>query len=121
MSLGDKLDPKPLVQQLIDKTAAGKLNWEPTADRKTFIASLAGKMSFRIQMISVTDVDTFGQPDVVDIPLLEMLDEKGKVLWGIRGAEVPRSTLESLYELARRVGNRLDERLEQALAALSHL
>jgi hypothetical protein len=51
MSLSDKLDPKPLIQQLIEKTAAGKLNWEPTADRRTFIASLAGKMSFRIQMI----------------------------------------------------------------------
>ena len=121
MNPANKLDPQPLVQQLLEKTAAGKLDWEPTADRRTFVASLAGKMSFRISMISVTDIGDFGQPETVDVPLLETLDEKGKRLWDIRRSDVPGAALSNLYDAARRVGNRLDERLEQALSALSDL
>ena len=121
MSLDSKLDPTPLVQQLIEKTITGKLTWEPTADRQIFIASLAGKMSFRIHLNSFTDVDSFGQPERVEVPLLDMLDEKGKVLWDIRHFDVTGRLLLDLYYAARRAGNRLDDRLDQALSALDHL
>lgn len=116
-----KVDFAPLVHELIGKTMAGKLTWEPTADRQSFVVSVAGKTLFRLRLVSVTDWGEFGQPETTEVPRLDMLDEKGRVIWDIHQNDVPPGELQALYDMARRIGNRVDERLAGALEALGSL
>ena len=117
----DKLDVAPLVARLLEKSRAGKLSWEPTADRRAFVTSVAGEMTFKLYLVTVTDIGDFGQPDTVDVPRLDMLDEKGKVLWDIGHKDVKGPVLTELYETARRIANRLDERVTTVISALDKL
>lgn len=117
----DKLDAAPLVARLLEKSRAGKLSWDPTADRRAFVTSVAGEMTFKVYLVTVTDVGEFGQPDTFDVPRVDMLDEKGKVLWDIGQKDVKGTALKELYETARRIANRLDERVTSAMSALDKL
>jgi len=116
-----KLDPVPLVKRLIEKSKAGKLDWAPTADRQQFVTSVGGDTSFRIRLVSVTDINEWGQPDNVDVPRLDMLDEKGHMLWQVYSADIPGRALRELFEIARQIGNRLDDRVAGAISALDKL
>ena len=118
----DKLDAAPLVTRLLEKSLNSKVDWKPTADRQAFVTSVGGgELSFKISLVSTTDIDDFGQPESVEVPRLDMLDEKGKVLWYIHTGDVPGGKLHHLYDAARRIGNRLDERLASAMSALDKL
>jgi len=105
------LDPVPLVERLLDKSRGGRLKWEPTADAKAFVASIGGEATFRIRLVEVEDIDDHGRTITVEDPRLDMLDEKGCLLWDIRNVEG--GALSRLYEVARRIGNRLDEMSER--------
>lgn len=117
------LDPAPLVQELVEKSKSGKLKWEATADRRAFVVSVGGNTTFRIRLVESTDVDEFGQPQSVQIPVLIMLDEKGNTLWEIRSRDVKAKGpgLYDLFSMARRIGNKLDERIGSAISALRQL
>lgn len=116
-----KLDAAPLVQRLIEKSNAGKLDWEPTANRKQFVTSVGGDTSFNIRMVTVTDIDYYGQPETIEVPRLDMLDQDGSLLWQVQGRDVPEGQLKELFEIARRIGNRLDSRVDGAINALDEL
>jgi len=116
-----KLDASPLVKRLIEKSKAGKLDWESTADRQQFVTSVGGDTSFRIRMVNVTDMDDYGNPETVEVPRLDMLDQKGNLLWQLQGRDVPTGELRELFEIARRIGNRLDERVAGAIEALDKM
>jgi len=117
------LDPAPLVQELVEKSKSGKLKWEPTADRRAFVVSVGGNTTFRIRLVDTTDIGDFGQPETVQVPVLFMLDEKGNTLWEIRSGDVKGKGpgLSELFSIARRIGNKLDERLGSAISALRQL
>lgn len=117
------LDPTPLVQELIEQSKSGKLKWAATADRLAFVVSVAGNTTFRLKLVEATDVGEFGQPETVHIPVLVMLDEKGNTLWEIRSGDVKGKGpgLSELFSIARRIGNKLDERLGSAISALRQL
>jgi hypothetical protein len=118
------LDPTPLVERLVEKTKAHKLNWEPTADRKAFVVSVGGDTTFRITLTTGTDVDMFGQPESIDVPKLVMLDARGSALWEVYPHNLPpgsRGVLQELFDRARRIGNKLDERIGNALRSLETL
>jgi hypothetical protein len=117
----NKLDAAPLVQGLIAKSIAGKLDWQPTADRRAFVVSVGGDTTFKILRVTATDLNEYGQPEEVEIPELHILDAKGQVLWEVPPGDVPVRQLDYLYETARRIGNRLDERLSKALDDLERL
>ena len=116
-----KLDAAPLVKRLIEKSKAGKLDWEPTADRQQFVTSVGGDTSFKIRMVTVTDIDYCGQPETVEVPRLDMLDQNGHLLWQVQGRDVPAGKLRELFEIARRIGNRLDTCVAGAIDALDKL
>jgi hypothetical protein len=101
------LDPVPLVERLLDKSRSGRLEWEPTADAKVFVASIGGEATFRIRLVEVEDIDDHGRTITIEDPRLDMLDEKGCLLWDIRNVEG--GALSRLYEVARRIGNRLEQ------------
>ncbi len=117
------LDPTPLVQELVEKSKSGRLKWEATADRRAFVVSVGGNTTFRIRLVDTTDVDVFGQPENVQIPMLTMLDEKGNTLWEIRSGDIKAKgpVLSDLFTTARRIGNKLDERMGAAISALRDL
>jgi len=117
----NKLDPVPLVKRLIEKSKTGKLNWESTADRQQFITSVGGEISFRVGLVTITDINEWGQPENVDAPRLDMLDQKGHLLWQVYSHEVPSGVLRELFIIARRIGNRLDDRVAGAISALDKL
>lgn len=119
--LQEKLDAAPLVARLLEQSRAGKLSWEPTADWRAFVTSVAGQLTFKVYLVTITDIGDFGQPETFDAPRLDMLDEKGKVLWDIRQKDVQGPALTELYQTARRIGNRLDERVATAMSALDKL
>lgn len=121
MSEQKKLDPAPLVKRLTEKSTGGKVNWEPTADRQAFIASVGGDTSFKIRLVTTTDIDQYGQPETVQVPRLDMLDQKGHLLWDVEQKDVPAGELWRLFEVVRRIGNRLDDRLAGAIDALDKL
>src|SRR6266446_7306982 len=113
------LNPVPLLDRLLEKSQTGRLQWEPTADAKAFVASIGGEATFRIQLVKDEDIDEYGRPVTVEVPRLDMLDAKGRLLWDIR--ENRSRALSRLFEVARRIGNRLDERVAIALQALERL
>jgi hypothetical protein len=117
----DKINPGPLVKRLIEKSKAGKLHWEPTADRQQFVTSIGGDTSFKIRQVTITDLDEWGNPESVDIPILDMFDQKGNLLWQIQTRDIPTGSLRELFEIARRIGNRIDDRIAGAINALDNL
>jgi len=50
-----------------------------------------------------------------------MLDDEGRLLWDVRQSQIRGTALHRLFDAARRIGNRLDERLATALQALERL
>jgi hypothetical protein len=116
-----KLDAAPLVERLTAKSKAGKLDWEPSADRKQFITSVSDRISFRIRLETITDVNEYGQLEDVEVPRLDMLDEDGHLLWEVYQRDVPAGKLRELYNVARRIGNQLDTRVAGVIDALDGL
>lgn len=118
---GKDLDPTPLVGSLTEKSTAGKLNWQATADEHTFIASVGGETTLKITLESVEGFNDFtGNPEMTQEPVLYMLDAKGRALWEISSSQV-KGGLWPMYRLAQRIGNKLDERMAAVMQALEKL
>ncbi len=118
-SLFDKdLNPTPLVEALIEKTKAGKINWEATAAENTFIATLGGDTTLRVDLITPGDVDEWG--NLEQVPELRLLGDNGKLLWEIYSHQVM-GGLWPLFRLAQRIGNKLDERIVTLMETLQKL
>ena len=118
--VGKELDPTPLVTTLMEKSTARKLDWQATADEDAFIASVGGETTLKITLESVEDFDIYSNPQMKNMPVLYMLDTKGRTLWLISSSQV-NGGLWPLYRLAQRVGNKLDERMVATIEALQKL
>lgn len=121
MAKPNELDPTPLVLELVKKSTEKKLQWEPTADRKAFVVSLGGDKTLKICKVQTEDVNEYGSLETVEVPQLHMLDEKGKLLWEISQRDLTQGSLWDLFKIAQRIGNKLDQRLEDAIKALGEL
>lgn len=119
-ALKQEIDFDPLTTALVEKTKAGKLNWQATANENTFIASVGGDTTLRLTLESDEDVDTYGQLQSFDVPVLYLLDSKGKALWEIHSRQVE-GGLWPLYKLAQRIANKVDEKVEALMEALQKL
>jgi len=118
MKSQNELDPKPLIEGLLNKSREGKLKWEPTADRAAFVVSVGGDTTFKIYFAQEHGFNEWGEPETFDVERLQLLDEKGKMLWQIAS---PRGYLAELYRVAQRIGNQLDQRLTNAVNILEKL
>jgi len=112
-----------LVQALVEKTKAGRLVWEETADENAFLASVKGKRTFEIRLEpcppgSVEAVLAAAEKGVtVYEAVLVVRDGNGKVL-----LETPPSSLTSdLHGLARRIARHVDENIDSTLQLLEQL
>lgn len=108
-----ELDPSHLVSTVLDKTKAGKLKWEETADENVFIASVGGSATLEVRMPSIFSAtsDNFYYT-------LSLLDENGKLLWVINE---PQTLIQELLGLARRIALKVDEKVEAFLETLQRL
>lgn len=103
-----ELDPSRLVSTILDKTKAGKLRWEETADENVFLTSVGGNTTLRIRQS-----DAFMGSDTISL-----LDENGKLLWVISD---PQPLIGELCQLARRIALRVDEKVEAFMETLQKL
>jgi hypothetical protein len=103
-----ELDPTRLVNVVLEKTKAGKLTWEETAGKNTFIASVGGDTTLEIEQGREWD-----DPDT-----LRLLDEDGQLLWVI---DAPQPLIGELLQLARRIALRVDEKVDALLDTLQKL
>ncbi len=114
------VDANPLVQALMEKTQAGRLVWEATADEGTFIASVGGNATLKLVLESQLEQDVRGNPEYADAPTLLLLDEKGKKQWQVYSSQVE-GGLWVLYRLAQRVANKVDDRMAALVEAVQRL
>ena len=103
-----ELDPTRLVSTVLDKTKAGKLKWEETADENVFIASVGGNTTLKIRQS-----ENWQYPNT-----LSLLDENGKLLSQISD---PQTLIQELFELARRIALKVDEKVEALIETLQKL
>ena len=125
-SYATQLDSVPLLNTLINKTQAGKLKWDETADEDIFLVSVGGNTTLKVQRKldrSVAPAGGFGftrpgQSGAVHRYILSLLDENGKLIWEI---EEPWALTKELFVLARRVARKVDERVDALMGTLQRL
>ena len=117
---GQELDFNPLVNTILEKTKAGKLNWEATASDDTFIVSVGGETTLKLTMEAFETFDMYGQPETGHAPVLCLLDRKGRKLWEISSNQVS-GGLWTLYRQAQRIANKVDDRVAGLIEVLQKL
>ena len=103
---GKELDTTPLLNAILEKTKAGKLKWEETADEDVFIASVGGDTTLKVSK----------EPGL--LVKLSLLSEQGKTVWEVTDLSYE---LDELFRLARRVALKVDEKVEALLETLQRL
>jgi len=119
MSLDFEKEPnyEPLFQTLIDKTKAGKLAWQETAEENTYIAAVKGQQTYEISLRNLRPIYASANTPV---PVLTVKDHEGRVFLQTT-EESSSETAKELFYLARRVAMNLDERIESSLELLNQL
>ena len=120
-ALDKDLDATPLLNTIVEKTKAGKLKWEATINENVFIASVGGNTTLRISLETTEGFNpATSQYEPMEVAVLRLLGDQGKTLWEIPSGNV-KGGLRPLFELARRIGNKLDDRIEALIGALARL
>jgi hypothetical protein len=115
------INPNPLVSALIEKTKEGKLKWQPTSLEDTFIVSIGGGSTLRISLVQEWTTDDYGNEVQITNPRLVLLTEKGTTLWTINDSDVVGTELWTVFKLARRIANKVDEKLATVMGYLENL
>ena len=111
-------DPKALAlfQEILKKTEAGKLAWQPTAEEDTFVAPMLGKLT--LKLFPYTSKDQWGLPQ--GPPTVSLGDEKNitivEIDTSIEGVEA--EDLQALLVFARRIALHADEKIDELLQEL---
>lgn len=120
IDLSKQLELNPLVVALTDKTKEGKLKWEPTSVENTFIASVGGGTTLRLSLAEEWDIDEYGHEGSISVPELELLGDKGQVIWIVKSNQV-KAGLWALFNFARRIAYKVDERVADLLKSIEQL
>jgi hypothetical protein len=124
-SSGKEIDPNRLVETIIDKTKAGKLNWQDTALENCYIVSVGGNTTIQVweeipEPENLNIDPEFRQPyEHREGKWLELRDESGRAFMKVGESEVP--AVEELFKLARRKAIRDDERIQSFVEVLQRL
>lgn len=109
-----------LIETLLEKTQQGKLDWQETADEDRFLAAVKGRQTYDISARFGGDREREGRI-VQDVQVrLTVRDSEGRNFLDIResGQDSPAY---QLFEAARRVAMRIDERIDQSVELLKSL
>jgi hypothetical protein len=102
-----------LARALFDKTTAGQLHWEPTANQNTFQLSLS---NYSTLISKELDPDEPGH-----YILLRICNEEGQVIEELYEGEAVNagfSDMRALFNLARRIAMGVDKALDEMLDVL---
>ncbi|MGH9434082.1 MAG: hypothetical protein ACRD3T_21345 [Terriglobia bacterium] len=121
--LNTDIDPNPLVTAIVEKTKAGRLDWQPTADDRVYIASVGGDTTMKLTVEGVEEEvwDKYtSKTEIVDYPVLSLEDSGGRTIWKMNSKSV-KGGLQPLYDLAQRVANKVDDRMASLMETLQKL
>jgi hypothetical protein len=111
-------DPKAvaLFQEILKKTTAKKLPWQPTAEEDVFVAPMLGK--YTLTLMPYTSRSNWGEPE--GAPTITLTDAANNNLVeihsGIQGVTV--QDLNTLLVFARRTAFNADEKIDELLLEL---
>lgn len=111
-------DPKALAlfQEILKKTTARKLPWQPTAEEDKFVAPMLGK--YTLTLMPYTSRSNWGEPE--GPPTVTLTDAGNNNLVeihsGIEG--VTAQDLNALLVFARRIAFNADEKIDELLLEL---
>lgn len=112
------VDPKALAlfQEILKRTLAGKLAWEPTAEQDKFVAPMLGK--YTLTLLPYTSMNNWGDPQ--GYPSLKLEDQNSNLIAAMDTSvdEIKGNDLETLLVFARRIALRADEKIDELLQAL---
>jgi len=116
-------DYDALVEAILEKTKAGKLDWQTTANERSYISAVKGERTFEV-VKSNPEVAAFlvEVKDGVRIPprlgcWVKVMGPDGELL-----VQTPMLELaDELYEVARRLALRVDENIDSTVQLLETL
>ena len=113
-------DPKglQLFQEVLAKTKAGRIRWEPTANELQYFSVLPGGVT--LSVVETHEKDNWGS-DVQDLVLVLRSDERELLRVTSDIDDVGWKGLSELYELARRQALRVDAAVDKVLGELAKL
>jgi hypothetical protein len=111
-------DPKALAlfQEILKKTLAKKLAWQPTSEEDKFVASMLGK--YTLTLVPYTSIGDWGEHEGPPVVTLDD-DRKNTIVEinaGISG--VGAEELQTLLVFARRIALNADEKIDELLDEL---
>ncbi len=106
-----EIDPNVLVKIIIEKSKAGKLNWQETVMDDVFIASVGGNTTIKVTAVPYTGANLKKS--------LTLLDEVGEPLLEVSSHEVP--AVDEVFTLARTTALKKDERIQSFIEVLQRL
>ena len=103
-------------EEVLSKTRAGKIRWEPTAKDSNYIAAVGGHFT-----LSVGEYYTNDSPFMAYS--LTLKDQEGRTLTKVTDTDdgIPAADIRELYETARRQALHVDEKIDNLLGELSKL
>jgi len=114
-----RTDPAHVVSALLDKTRTGKLKWEAAQQEDTFHVNIGGHTYLRVFLVKSQLRNAMGDIEVHTVPTLNMLDEKGRVIWSVDSRLV--SEIRELHRQAQNRADRVDERISVLLDTLARM
>ena len=112
-------DPAHVVAALLDKTRSGKLKWEAAAAEETFHVNIGGHTTLRIFLVKSQQRNAMGDLEMFTLPTLNMLDEKGRVIWSVDSRTV--NEVRELHRQAQNRADRVDERIAVLMDTLNKM
>jgi hypothetical protein len=112
-------DAAHVVGALLEKTRVGKLRWEPAPQEDTFHVNIGGHTYLRIFLVKSQIRNAMGDIEAHTIPTLNMLDEKGRVIWAVDSRTV--NEVRELHRQAQNRADRVDERIALLMDALRNM
>jgi hypothetical protein len=113
-------DPKglQLFQEVLSKTKAGRIKWQPTASEYEYVAVLPG--GFTLAVLTFFERDSWGNSE--EGIALVLRGDEGELLRVSGGTDgVTWTELSGLRELARRQALRVDAKVDKLLGELAKL
>jgi hypothetical protein len=111
-------DPKALAlfQEILKKTVAGKIDWQPTAEEDKFVAPMLGK--YTLTLLPYASRNNWGEPQ--GSPSVTLEDEKKNSIVEINSSVdgVGTEELQTLLVFARRIALNADEVIDELLQEL---
>jgi len=107
-------------EEVLSKTRAAKIRWEPTAIESSYIAAVGGHFTLSVDEYE-REIRLLGWPNMAHS--LTLKDQEGRTLTRVTDMDdgISFVDIQELYETARRQALHVDEKIDSLLGELSKL